>query len=458
MRHCVVNIFKKETYCKGERLYNMFFQRRRYKFDKECAYHSYCNYVQKVFPYFKFNRDNDRSLHHFYTFLWNQKHPFLFLGRTMLVSLLPVLDVYYTNYFICKNQHIYTVMYNRVEKVFAVLDSNEEQIRFVTPMELYMELTNAEYVFMELNKSIAPNIVQKLFRIENKNNYYRANCMNIRLVVQNYDNTIATELDKENADVVRERIYAQSGEDYVKKFEMEAMREYNKLVAKDVQRAKKEVNAVRTDEAKVVKSEPEKPTVVKPKEPVKKDGTCPRLCRNCGTTGPADDYLTERRIARKVIPSKQTLEYGIERHRTRKNAAVVVPDRVTDPEKLRGLYPKAKSPSYYRNLRQNTRKNKDSDPLRKLVDSSKKNDNVVQLETSSINITDDIPVISDIPALEEESSTISLTVDKITDGGNIQNESDADIRTIDEPDEETILVQPDSVSSEPDSISEYDTD
>jgi hypothetical protein len=327
----------------------MFFQKRRYKFDKECAYHSYCNYIQKVYPYAKFTRDNDRSLHQFYTFLWNQKHPFLFLGRTMLVSLLPVLDVYNTNYFVCKNQNIYCVIYNKVEKVFAILDSNEEQVRYDTPMELYMELTNAEYVFMEINKSISSLIIQKLIRMENKNNYYRANCMNIRMVVQNYDSSVVEE-SKPDTDVMKEMIMMKKSEESAKKFETEILRQFNRL---------KKAETTSQPEQPVVRPKVERPVGERPITKNKEPDT--KLCNTCGTS--SSDYLTERRIARKVIPSKQTSENTAERKANRVNIQPVA--KVIDPEKLKEMYPNAKSPTYYRNLRQTTRKDKDNDPLRK---------------------------------------------------------------------------------------------
>jgi hypothetical protein len=337
----------------------MFFQKRRYKFDKECAYHSYCNYIQKVYPYAKFTRDNDRSLHQFYTFLWNQKHPFLFLGRTMLVSLLPVLDVYNTNYFVCKNQNIYCIIYNKVEKVFAILDSNDEQVRYDTSMELYMELTNAEYVFMELNKSISSIIIQKLIRMENKNNYYRANCMNIRMVVQNYDNSIVEESNPDT-DVMKEMIMMKKTEDSAKKFEMEILRQFNRLKkAEMTSQPEQPIDRPKVERTKVERPKMERP--VGEKSTTKNNESVTKLCNTCGTS--SSDYLTERRIARKVIPSKQTAEYSAERKANRANIQQVV--KVIDPEKLKEMYPDAKSPTYYRNLRQTTRKDKDIDPLRK---------------------------------------------------------------------------------------------
>jgi hypothetical protein len=220
-----------------------------------------------------------------------------------------------------------------------------------------MELTNAEYVFMELNKSIAPIIVQKLVRIENKNNYYRANCLNIRLVVQNYDNTI-TENAEDNPDVVRERIYSKKTEEDAKKFELEALRRYHRIV--DVPTAPVETPVV------------QQPKPVREKrqfEQTKKSNSesCTKLCTNCGS---GEEYLKERRMARNMMPSKQSFDVGVERRRNRENAVIDISNKITDPVQLKEMYPNAKSPTYYRNMRQTIRRDKDPDPLKKQESSS----------------------------------------------------------------------------------------
>jgi len=154
----------------------------------------------------KFNRENDRSLHHFYSFLWNEKHPFLFLGQLMFMSILPIMNVLQTNYFICKDQHIYTVLYDSKNNVFAVLDSDEEQIRYATASELYEEVRIADYLFIELNMNIVPFIIQKLDRMESKNSTYKTNCSNIRQVVQSYQSSLKHN-EEMDATVIEQRMY-----------------------------------------------------------------------------------------------------------------------------------------------------------------------------------------------------------------------------------------------------------
>jgi len=61
---------------------------------------------------------------------------------------------------------------------------------------------------------------------------------------------------------------------------------------------------------------------------------------------------------------------GVERRRNRENAVIDISNKITDPVQLKEMYPNAKSPTYYRNMRQTIRRDKDPDPLKKQESSS----------------------------------------------------------------------------------------
>jgi hypothetical protein len=173
----------------------LFFQKRRHQYDKECAYHTYCNYIQRTYPIIEFCKMNNRTLHKFYEFLWKQGHPFLFIDKSVFhtfmtpVSSLPSgginkSKVYPTNYFICKDHHIYVVIYRNIR--YVVLNSNMETMRFISGPQLYTELNDADYVFIELNDKVVDIINQTMGDIYTKNEYYRIHCDAINDVIEMY--------------------------------------------------------------------------------------------------------------------------------------------------------------------------------------------------------------------------------------------------------------------------------
>jgi hypothetical protein len=165
----------------------MFFQQRRQLYDKECIYHAYCNYIQRVFPIITFSKSNDHTLKSFYEFLWKQTHPFLFMERAIFLATIEAVKTQRippTNYFICKNQHIYTALFRGCR--YVILDSNEEEPRYVSSVKLATELCDVEYVFMELTVANHEDILNKVRDVSQKNEYYRQRCESIVTTIEMY--------------------------------------------------------------------------------------------------------------------------------------------------------------------------------------------------------------------------------------------------------------------------------
>jgi hypothetical protein len=333
----------------------------------------------------KFTRENDRSLHHFYSFLWNQKHPFLFLGRMMFMSLLPIFNVYQTNYFICKDQHIYTVLYDSKNNVYAILDSNDEQIRYSTGQELYTEIGNAEYIFMELNDHIIPNIITKLDRMENKNETNKVNSQNVRQVVLTYQNSLKHEAEMDPSVIQQRMINRDStGPNINNNLINDLTKPFDQFDQKLFKKNKEKREPVVTNNKK--ESVPTAPSVIPSvsiKEPVKKEDSEPTdktdtvdsqvlasrqierrthilpsiiPCDGCPSIGrgSSNESLQERRAKRNMVASKASVETEEERRKRMEKMASVIKEKSEKAEQTKN--PDAKSVSYYRKMRTDQKK------------------------------------------------------------------------------------------------------
>jgi hypothetical protein len=323
----------------------------------------------------KFTRENDRSLHHFYSFLWNQKHPFIFLGRMMFMSLLPIFNVYQTNYFICKDQHIYTVLFDSKNNVYAILDSNDEQIRYSTGPELYTEIGNAEYIFIELNDHIIPSIITKLDRMENKNETNRVNSQNVRQVVLTYQNSLKHEAEMDpsviqhrmiNRDTSGPNINNSIIEDLTKPFD-----QFDKKLFKKKNEVTKPVTTASSIPAVTVKEPTNKESFDASNNPVdnstdkpvskrieRRTPIIPSItpCEGCPSIGrgSSNESLQERRAKRNMVASKASVETEEERNKRMEKMANIIKEKAEKAEQSRN--PDAKSVSYYRKMRMDQKK------------------------------------------------------------------------------------------------------
>ncbi len=168
----------------------MFFQKRRYVFDKECMYHSYCNYIQQSYPIRRFGQSNDRTLGTFLSFLWKNGHPFLFVERQMIPTLIHYGRPYRTNYFICKLAHLYTVLNRNYNyNLFVSLDSNNDELSGLSSIDLYKSLLSADYLFIELNDDVVESIHQTVKNMSDKNDFYKQQRDYIYQCIDMYKNT-----------------------------------------------------------------------------------------------------------------------------------------------------------------------------------------------------------------------------------------------------------------------------
>jgi hypothetical protein len=170
----------------GETSAKLFFQKRRHQYDKECVYHTYCNYIQKTYPIIDFCKMNNRTLHKFYEFLWKKGHPFLFMDKTVFHTFMSPIGstVYPTNYFIFKEHHIYSILYRNIR--YLILDSNMESPQFVSAPQLYDKLNDADYIFIELNDQVIDAIERTMSDVYVKNEYYRIHCDAINDAIDMY--------------------------------------------------------------------------------------------------------------------------------------------------------------------------------------------------------------------------------------------------------------------------------
>jgi hypothetical protein len=301
------------------------------------------------------------------------------------------MNVLQTSYFICKDQHIYTVLYDGKNNVFAVLDSDEEQIRYATASELYEEVRIADYLFIELNMNIVPFIIQKLDRMESKNSTYKTNCSNIRQVVQSYQSSLKHNQEMDPT-VIEQRMYnkipinsnlikdlGNPFDAYDKK--VSTMRTREKTDEKPVENTSEKKDSAPTESSKsatvtetpsaipippvtIREPRPRKiqesahaPSNMFPNDIIRRSTTMiPKIvpCDGCPTVGHSKESLQERRAKRNMNTStttRNTSETEEDRQKRLDQMNQMIKEKSENKKNVN-----AKTVSYYRKMRMDQRR------------------------------------------------------------------------------------------------------
>jgi hypothetical protein len=169
----------------------MFFSSKNENCDDNPLYHVYNNLIGYFYNIVDFTNKNDNSLESFNKFLWDNGHKFLLFNQATFFSMLPIDNkkkIYNTTLIICKNKHIYLIKY--IYNQYICFNSNECSPFTFNIREVIDEVINADYFFIDITDTLYNEIVPKINRLYNKNDYYKSQCAIFAHYLKRWSNDI----------------------------------------------------------------------------------------------------------------------------------------------------------------------------------------------------------------------------------------------------------------------------
>lgn len=159
----------------------MYFISRRYKYDKKCAYYSYCNYIGYEY---KGDFIQNTTVEEFYQFLWKQNHPCIVIEKPIFMSLF-IQHLPKTSMFLVENNHIYVIQYNEPNQ-YIVMDSNYDKIDYITNTDLKQHAMRSTYIVLIITPWLYNYLKLHIQTHKHKNNYYKQKYTHIQDILDIY--------------------------------------------------------------------------------------------------------------------------------------------------------------------------------------------------------------------------------------------------------------------------------